>query len=47
MKDKGGAHETLSLLFKRYGVPPNMVMDRSKEQALGFLGINSNRCIAT
>ena len=28
---KGDAHETLSLFFKRYGVPYNMVMDGSKE----------------
>ena len=27
MKKKGGAHETLSLFFKRDGVPPKMVMD--------------------
>ena len=30
IKSKGGAHKTLSLLFKRYGVPPKMVMDESK-----------------
>ena len=30
MKRKEDAHETLSLLFKRDGVPPKMVMDGSK-----------------
>ena len=34
MKRKGDAHETLSMLFKRDGVTPNMVMDGSKEQTL-------------
>ena len=33
---KGGAHETFYLLLKRDGVPPNMVMDGSKEQSLGY-----------
>ena len=35
MKTKGEAHETLSLLFQREGVPPSIVMDGSKEQTLG------------
>ena len=35
MKHKGEAHETLSLLFHRDGVPPAMVTDGSKEQTLG------------
>jgi len=35
MKRKGEAHETLSLLFHRDGVPPAMVTDGSKEQTLG------------
>ena len=35
MKSKGDAHETLSLLFKRDGVPPKMVIDGLKEQTLG------------
>jgi hypothetical protein len=35
MKRKGDAHEALSLLFHRDGVPPAMVMDSSKEQTLG------------
>ena len=35
MKRKGDAHEALSLLFHRDGVPPAMVMDGSKEQTLG------------
>ena len=37
MKNKGDAYENLFLLFKRDGVPPNMVVDRSKEQTLGSL----------
>ena len=36
MKRKGDAHGTLSLLFNRDDVPPNMVMDGSKEQTVGF-----------
>jgi hypothetical protein len=35
MTRKGEAHETLSLLFHRDGVPPVMIMDGSKEQTLG------------
>ena len=35
MKRKGEAHETLSLLFHRDGVPPSMIVDNSKEQILG------------
>ena len=35
MKSKGLAHEALSLLFKRDGVPPDIVLDGSKEQVLG------------
>ena len=35
MTRKGEAHETLSLLFHRDGVPPTMVTDGSKEQTLG------------
>ncbi len=35
MKTKGEAHEALSLMFQREGVPPLMVMDGSKEQTLG------------
>ncbi len=35
MTRKGEAHETLSLLFHRDGVPPNMVLDGSKEQCKG------------
>jgi hypothetical protein len=34
-KRKGEAHETLSLLFHRDGVPPVMILDGSKEQTLG------------
>ena len=32
---KKHAHETLSLIFKRNGVPPKIVVDNSKEQTLG------------
>ena len=32
---KKHAHETLSLIFKRDGVPPKIVVDNSKEQTLG------------
>ena len=35
MKLKSEGHKTLYMLFKRHGVPPEMVMDRSKEQNLG------------
>ena len=35
MAQKGDTHETLSLLFKRYGVPSKMIVDESKEQILG------------
>ena len=34
MKNKVDTHETLSLFFKRNGVPPKIVMDGSKEQKL-------------
>ena len=32
MATKGQAHEALSLLFKRDGVPPTIISDGSKEQ---------------
>ena len=35
MTSKGEAHESLSLLFHRDGVPPMMIFDGSKEQTLG------------
>jgi hypothetical protein len=35
MKHKGDAHETLSLVFQRDGVPPTMVTNDSKEQTKG------------
>ena len=35
MTRKGEAHETLSLLFHRDGVPPTMVFDGSNEQCKG------------
>ena len=41
MKNKGDVHETLSLLFKRDGVPPKILMDGSKDQTLGSFGITT------
>ena len=35
MKRKGDAHDTLSTLFTREGVPPTMILDNSKEQTEG------------
>ena len=35
MKLKSEAHEYLSMLFKREDVPPNIVVDNSKEKSLG------------
>ena len=35
MDKKGDAHEALSMLFQRDGVPPKIVVDGSKEQTLG------------
>ena len=35
MAKKGDAHEALSLLFQRDGVPPKMIVDGSKEQTMG------------
>ena len=32
MTAKGDAHDTLPLLFKQDGMPPDMIMDNSKEQ---------------
>ena len=36
MKRKSDAHEGLSLLAQRDGIPPLLVMDGSKEQTLGM-----------
>ena len=35
MKKKWDAHHGLSLMAARYGVPPHLIMDGSKEQMLG------------
>ncbi len=35
IKRKGDAHETLSLVYQRDGVPPAMVTDDSNEQTKG------------
>ena len=35
MKRKGDAHEVLSLMFHRDGVPPTIMIDKSKEQSQG------------
>ena len=32
LRRKGKAHEALSLLFKRKGLPPEMILDGSREQ---------------
>ena len=32
---RGGAHEALSFLFQRDGVPPKIIVDGSTEQTLG------------
>ena len=36
MKKKGYVNETLSLFFKRDGIPPKMVMDGSKDHTIGL-----------
>jgi hypothetical protein len=35
MEQKGEAHESLSLLFQRDGVPPSMIVDNALEQIMG------------
>ena len=35
MAKKGDTHENISLLFKRDGVPPEIIVDRSKEKISG------------
>ena len=35
MAKKGDAHEDLYMLFQRYGVPPKIIVDGSKDQTLG------------
>ncbi len=35
LKQKGNAHEALLLMFKRDGVPPEIILDGSKEQVEG------------
>ncbi len=47
MTRNGEAHETLSLLFHRDGVPPTMVFDGSKEQTKVDFKRNCVRQIAT
>ncbi len=37
MKTKGDAHNSLSLMLQREGIPLSIVMDRLKEQMLGDL----------
>ena len=37
MKKKVEAHEALSIMFQRDGVPPQMIVDGSKEQMRGDL----------
>ena len=38
MKLKSEAHEALSLLFRRDGVPPRIIVDGSMEQTRGKFG---------
>ena len=35
MRKKSEAHENLSMVFKRDGAPPRMIVDNSKEQSPG------------
>ena len=35
MAQKSEAHDTQYLMFKRDGVPPNMIVDKSREKSLG------------
>ena len=46
MNKKGDAFEILPLFFKRYGVPPNMVMDGPKKKPLGHSGRSVRRRIS-
>ena len=41
MRSKKHAHENLSIIFKRDGVPPKIVVDNSKDQTLGKF---ANKC---
>jgi hypothetical protein len=38
LKQKGEAHEALSLMFKRDGIPSKMILDGSKDQIEGVFG---------
>ena len=46
MAHKSEAHDMLSLMLKRDGVPPNMIVNKSKEQYLGSfeLKFRSSEC---
>ena len=44
---KSDAHETLSLVFQRDGVPPRMIMDGSKEKPWAGLKRNARMMIVT
>ena len=46
MHHKGESREDLSLLFKRYGVPPDMVADGSKEKNLDISSVSVKRLTA-
>ena len=37
MAKKGDAHEALSLLFQRHGVPPKMIVDGLKDNTMVVL----------
>lgn len=43
MKLKSEAHETLSMVFKRDGVPPKIVVDNYKEQTIGKFVLEMSR----
>jgi hypothetical protein len=45
MTRKGEAHETLSLVFQRDGVPPTMIFDGSKEQTTADFKRSSEKLI--
>ena len=47
MAKKGDAHEALSLLFQRDGVPSKMIVDGLKEQTLGVLNVRLQRLYVT
>ncbi len=50
LKQKGEAHEAMSLMFKRDSVPPEMILDSSKKKVEGAFRhklkeVNSRLCM--